>query len=216
MELTPNQRLIEAMRENNITQVAMAEALESAQQFISALCRGKKNITKGFAARVEDVYDISAEWLLTGEGEMMQQHAIATIEPESVGVGVPYYDEDFLLGFDALTPPFSESPTAIVNVPGFEQATLWCRASGHSMEPEISNGDIIALQLIEDPSYLPYGDIYGFVTSNGMRTIKRIRRSNTPNCLRLVPTNTTDYDEQDLPLSQIIRVFRVMGAVKSF
>lgn len=57
-------------------------------------------------------------------------------------------------------------------MPGYEKATLWCNASGHSMEPEINNGDIIALQRIDDFSFLPYGDVYGFVTTNGMRTIK--------------------------------------------
>ncbi len=83
------------------------------------------------------------------------------------------------------------------------------------MEPEINNGDIIALQRIEDFSFLPFGDLYGFITTNGMRTIKRLGRSLQPGHYRLIPTNR-DYDEQDIPISAIACVYRVMGAMKAF
>lgn len=155
---------------------------------------------------------LNMEWLLTGEGEMLS----ATPTPEiSYDNGVPYYNEDFLLGFDEIGTPESENPDFLVRMPGYENATMWCNASGHSMEPEISNGDIIALQRIEDFSFLPFGDVYGFITTNGMRTIKRLGRSPREGYYRLIPTNR-DYDEQDIPISKIALVYRVMGTMKSF
>lgn len=139
----------------------------------------------------------------------------ATTTDSHLPAGVPYYDEDFECGFDELTPPFSEQPECLVYVPGYERATLWCNASGDSMEPEISNGDMIALKLIEDPSFLPYGDIYAIITTNDMRTIKRLGKSSEKGCYRLIPTNK-EYDAQDLPINMILRVYRVMGAMKAF
>lgn len=129
--------------------------------------------------------------------------------------GVPYYDQDFLLGFNALIPSNCENPDYLIRMPGYERATLWCNASGHSMEPEINNGDIIALQRIEDFSFLPYGDIYGFVTTNGLGTIKRLGRSDRDGYYRLIPTNK-EYDAQDIPITKILFVYRVMGAMKQF
>lgn len=156
--------------------------------------------------------DISEKWLLTGEGEM----CINEPKPQiSYKTGVPYYDEDFLLGFDEILPPSNEHPEYLINMPGYEKATLWCNASGHSMEPEINNGDIIALQRIEDFSFLPYGDVYGFVTTNGMRTIKRLGRSDRDGYYRLIPTNK-EYDTQEIPINKIALVYRVMGAMKAF
>ena len=38
-------------------------------------------------------------------------------------------------------------------------------------------GDIITLQRIEDFSFLSFGDVYGFITTNGMRTINRLSGS---------------------------------------
>lgn len=52
---------------------------------------------------------------------------------------------------------------------------MWCNLTGHSMEPEISNGDVIALKEVKSPiEYLPAGEIYGIITDD-YRTVKRIR-----------------------------------------
>lgn len=156
--------------------------------------------------------EISQTWLLTGEGDMLR----AEVSPKiSYTDGVPYFDEDFLLGFDEVTAPNSENPDFLIRMPGYEKATLWCNASGHSMEPEINNGDIIALQRIEDFSFLPFGDVYGFITTNGMRTIKRLGKSAKEGYYRLIPTNK-EYDEQEIPINKIALVYRVMGTMKAF
>ncbi len=129
--------------------------------------------------------------------------------------GVPYYDEDFVLGFNSLGFPSSENPEFLINMPRFQNATLWCNATGHSMEPEINNGDIVALELVEDPTFLLMGEIYAIVTTNGLRTIKRLRRAATPDSYLLVPTNP-NYDPQEIPKNKILRVFRVLGNLHGF
>lgn len=161
--------------------------------------------------------ELSEEWLTTGEGDMLREERVT----ESGAVlnftdGVPYYDEDFLLGFEEVEAPSSINPTCLVRVPGYERASMWCNASGHSMEPEICNGDLIALQRIDDFSFLPYGEIYGIITTNGLRTIKRLGHSKREGCYRLIPTNKADCDEQDIPIAKISVVYRVLGTLKSF
>lgn len=129
--------------------------------------------------------------------------------------GVPYYDEDFVLGFNSMGYPTSENPEFLINMPRFQNATLWCNATGHSMEPEINNGDIVALELIEDMSFLLMGEIYAIVTTNGLRTIKRLRKSVNSDNYMLVPTNP-QYDTQEIPKNKILRVFRVLGNLHGF
>lgn len=178
---------------------------------------GEKEVTPGYDVirRIAEMStpEVNLNWLLTGEGEM----SVANEQTPEISYtdGVPYYDEIFECGFEELTAPSSESPDFLIRMPGYEKATLWCNASGQSMEPEISNGDIIALRRIEDISFLPYGDIYGIITTNGMRTIKRLGKSSDPSCYRLIPTNK-EYDEQDIPKDKILIVYRVMGAMKAF
>lgn len=174
---------------------------------------GKQRITDKTLRKISDTQNLSFEWLKYGEGEMFVPD---TPEPEkNFTEGTPYFDVDFRLGFDEMIHPGAPKPEYLIRMPGYEKATMWCNASGDSMAPEINNGDIIALQRIEDFSFLPFGDIYGFITDNGLRTIKRLGRSADPSCYRLIPTNK-DYDEQDIPKEKILIVYRVMGAMKAF
>lgn len=193
------------------TQKDLAEKLDKDVRNISAaMSNTGRAMTKNLLLRVADAFPdvISREYMETGEGSV-------GLPEISYSDGVPYFDVDFLLGFDEIANPDNQNPEYLIRMPGYEKATMWCNASGHSMEPEINSGDIIALQLIEDFSFLPFGDVYGFVTTNGMRTIKRLGRSEKEGYYRLIPTNR-EYDEQEIPIRMIACVYRVMGAMKAF
>ncbi|WP_336537223.1 S24 family peptidase, partial [Bacteroides acidifaciens] len=116
---------------------------------------------------------------------------------------------------------FDEVFNSQVNIPatnivirGFEKASLWCNVTGHSMEPKINHGDIIALRqcTLND---IQYGEIYAVVLDT-IRTIKILRRSPDPSKLRFIPINTEDYDEQEFDKSRIMNVFEVIGSISKF
>lgn len=176
--------------------------------------------------------DLSADWLLRDKGEMlvpefeptkengenfMDPSEISSPEPRismEVGQGIPYYDVDFIGGFSEIFNSQTTVPACNIIVPGFEKATAWCNVTGHSMEPRINHGDIIALRqcTVQD---IQYGEIYAVVLDT-IRTIKILRRGSTPDVLRYVPVNTNGFDEQEFPISRIINVFEVLGSVAKF
>lgn len=200
--------------ESRMTRNAFAAKAGIDPANFSKMLKGQQTITPATVRKISEAHDLSMGWLLNGEGPMMlERNAPAPII--NYKEGVPYYNEDFMLGFEEIGAPDSENPDFLIRMPGYERATLWCNASGHSMEPEINNGDIIALQRVEDFSFLPFGDVYGFITANGMRTIKRLGRSERDGFYRLIPTNK-DYDEQEIPINIITHVYRVMGTMKAF
>lgn len=199
--------LIKNEMKTSINQFAMKVGLDPSN--LRKMLSGKQTLTDASLHKIGEALNIRYEWLLTGTGEMSASPQISYTD------GVPYYDEVFECGFDELVAPSGESPEYLIRMPGYERATLWCNASGHSMEPEINNGDIIALQRVNDPSFLPFGDVYAIVTTNGLRTIKRLGRSDREGCYRLIPTNP-DYDEQEIRADQIALVYRLMGAMKAF
>lgn len=212
-------RLTEAynyLRKSGIihTKADFANAIGKKQPAVSDALNNKGRVlTEGFLLKVANAFPgiISKEYLMEGIGEI----GLPAKPAISYTDGIPYYNIDFKLGFDEIAQPNSENPDFLVRMPGYEKATLWCNASGHSMEPEINSGDIIALQRIEDFSFLPFGDVYGIITTNGMRTIKRLGRSQHDGYYRLIPTNK-EYDEQEIPINKIAMVYRVMGAMKAF
>ena len=145
--------------------------------------------------------------MLKQEGET----ATVSFDPN---IGTPYYDVDFIGGFSEIFNDQTTLPACNVVVPGLEKAQLWCNVTGHSMEPKINPGDIIALRecRIDD---IQYGEIYAVVLDT-IRTIKILRRGTTPDTLLFVPINKPDYEEQEFEASRIIRVFEVLGSVARF
>lgn len=130
------------------------------------------------------------------------------------GIGTPYYDVDFIGGFDEVFNSQVNIPATNIVIRGFEKASLWCNVTGHSMEPKINHGDIIALHqcTLND---IQYGEIYAVVLDT-ICTIKILRRSPDPDKLRFIPINTNDYDEQEFDKSRIINVFEVIGSISKF
>lgn len=180
--------------------------------------------------KIVRTYDISSEWLLTGKGEMKisRPHQIKIEKNEEndekisdlpkmsleKGEGKPYFDVDFLGGFDEVFNSQVSVPDCNVIVPGFEKAQVWCNVTGHSMEPKINHGDIIAMRecSVDD---IQYGETYAVVLDT-IRTIKILRRGSSPDVLRYVPINTTDFDEQEYPIARIQRIFEVIGSISKF
>ena len=69
----------------------------------------------------------------------------------------------------------------------------------------------------EDITSIIYGEIYAIVTEE-MRTVKYVTRSELKDHIRLVPENKSARygDYQDIPLSNIRKMFRVVGSVHLF
>lgn len=165
--------------------------------------------------------DIDMNWLLTGEGNMIREESNKEEKLPSVNQtyeGAPYFNVDFIGGFDLIVNNQTVNPDFYINYPPYNQpGVVWCNLTGHSMEPEISNGDIIALREVTTPiQYLPAGEIYGIVTED-YRTVKRIRLSQKEGFVRLIPSNKSEeFCEQEIPISMIIRVYAVLGSIRKF
>ena len=171
---------------------------------------------------------ISAQWLLTGEGNMLANNQtksdfFSEIDENSldlpkvsyeIGQGTPYFDVDFIGGFSEIFNSQVAVPSCNVVVPGFEKASLWCNVTGYSMEPKINHGDIIALRecTVGD---IQYGEVYAVVLDT-LRTIKILRKGSSPDVLRYVPINIQNFDEQEFPIARILKVYEVLGSIAKF
>lgn len=156
-------------------------------------------------------YEVSARWLLTGEGSMLEEGTPLVSKDFD---GAPYYDVDFIGGFDEVFNDQTVNPELSITNGICPRAQLWCNITGHSMEPTISNGDIIALRQcsVQD---IQYGEIYA-VVMDSFRTVKMLRRSDTPGMIRFVPVNTADFDPQDFPVKRILKIYEVVGCLRRF
>lgn len=174
-----------------------------------------------FLEKIARSFDININWLLTGEGNMLSSESEKEEKLPSVNQtyeGAPYFNVDFIGGFDVIVNDQTRNPDFYINYPPYNQeGVVWCNLTGHSMEPEISNGDIIALREVTTPiQYLPAGEIYGIVTEE-YRTVKRVRLSQKEGFVRLIPSNKSEeFCEQEIPISMILKVYAVLGSIRKF
>lgn len=174
-----------------------------------------------FLEKIARSFDININWLLTGEGNMLSSDSEKEEKLPSLNQtyeGAPYFNVDFIGGFDVIVNDQTRNPDFYINYPPYNQeGVVWCNLTGHSMEPEISNGDIIALREVTTPiQYLPAGEIYGIVTDE-YRTVKRVRLSQKEGFIRLIPSNKSDeFCEQEIPINMILKVYAVLGSIRKF
>lgn len=220
-------RIQEIASNEGITIGAMERTIGASKGVLSrAINNGTDIQAKWLSIIVENYPRYSTGWLLTGAGSMLKDdlNGIKTIDEANSStlpttsmnpsIGTPYYDVDFIGGFDEVFNSQVNIPATNIVIRGFEKASLWCNVTGHSMEPKINHGDIIALHqcTLND---IQYGEIYAVVLDT-IRTIKILRRSPDPDKLRFIPINTNDYDEQEFDKSRIINVFEVIGSISKF
>lgn len=220
-------RIQEIASNEGITIGAMERTIGASKGVLSrAINNGTDIQAKWLSIIVENYPRYSTGWLLTGAGSMLKDDLngiqtadeanLSTLPTTSMNpsVGTPYYDVDFIGGFDEVFNSQVNIPATNIVIRGFEKASLWCNVTGHSMEPKINHADIIALRqcTLND---IQYGEIYAVVLDT-IRTIKILRRSPDPSKLRFIPINTEDYDEQEFDKSRIMNVFEVIGSISKF
>ncbi|MGL4519557.1 MAG: S24 family peptidase [Phocaeicola sp.] len=185
------------------------------------------SIRKASLEKISTRYpDLNTNWLITGEGSMLkgveydttdEVHILRDDEPKiSHTTGVPYYNVDFLGGFDVMMNDQTQHPEYRIDFKKYNEADCWCNVTGHSMEPEITHGDIIAMKKLEDwELFIPYGEVYAIVASNGLRTIKRIGPGSSTDVFSLIPTNKSpEYGTQEIPKKLVAGVWKVLGCMK--
>lgn len=180
---------------------------------------GKLGFTDTDIKLISEKYGVRRGWLMEGTGEKFKapKEFIEQVRRDnpvrSTRTGIPYFNVDFEMGFDLLENDTTINPDYMIDFAPYNKCTCWCNARGNSMYPTISSGDIVALKKIEDFHLLLTGEVYGIVTVNGLRTIKRIKDNG--DTLTLIPDNK-EYTEQTIDKQDILHVFQVMGSVRAF
>lgn len=215
MEETVKDRLMLFIKEKGLSQKRFEETAHISNGYVNNLkaSPSSKVLQKIFYA----FPDLSQSWLLTGVGPMLQSDSISADKPKmSYTEGKPYYNVDFTGGFDIVLNDQTAKPDYLIDFKKYREADCWCNITGHSMEPLISNGDIIAIKELKNwRDFILYGEAYGIVTED-MRTVKIVTKSEKGDgYLHLVPVNkSVEYQPQDIPIKLITHVFKILGCMK--
>jgi len=134
---------------------------------------------------------------------------------------IPFFDVDFYSGFTKIFNDQTITPSYYFYLPEFHNAQFAIKNSGKSMSKELGNDDILGLREVPEwQNYFPQGEIYAVVTTNDLRTIKKVRRDKENKNLVLIPKpldeDKFDYpDYEEVPISMVTALFQVVASTHS-
>lgn len=173
---------------------------------------GKNGISRNLVNRiVESFPQISAAWLLMGEGSML-------LSEDKGGQGVPFYDGDSV--WQNLSELQSIEPSTYLSIPPLGACDCAVRCYDEAMSKEILPGTIVFLKQI-DPKVIIPGSVCVLVCANFV-LLRRVRFSKSAlgqesqcEILKLEPTNKS-YDSIEISLDEIVKAYSVVGSLKLF
>ncbi len=123
---------------------------------------------------------------------------------------IPYYDIDFSTNevvFSEQGLIENQEPDDYFYIPNNIDADFAFPNYGHTMHPEISNGDTVAYKYIRDSSFFSYGLKHLIVTSE-QRMLRYLNRHNQKGML-LLETKSPDFAAIDMPIKSIKHILQV-------
>lgn len=213
-------RLKAIMEYYKLSQSEFANRIGVRQPNMSAIFRGERTCGSGILNKVLLSFDIDKTWLLTGEGDMINQNAsnasIDMAREGEAGMMVPLIPASAFAGsVDGFAPEslsLSNCERVVSPVAGAELALP---ITGDSMEPQYPNGSIAYIKRINEHSFIPWGHTVILDTENGA-FIKQIYPDNEDNEYIWAKSMNTAYPPMHIPKASIYRIFRVLGTARIF
>lgn len=204
-------------KQNNLTQIDVAEILGCKQSFISQIETGYRQIPDEYISILLalDGYNMSA--ITENRNVLNEVYPAYKIIDQINSIGVPYYEDlDVTASLVTSFSDYTETPTFKINYKHFNDCDAYLPVMGNSMAPLYCNGDIIAIRKIINLDALLPGETYLVITSseaNSLRTIKRVYYSPDRSKILLRATNPDYAGDIEIFKKDIISIYFVKGKI---
>lgn len=233
-------RIQELAYKEGITIGALERMIGASKGVLSrAINNGTDIQSKWLQIIVENYPRYSADWLLTGKGDMLKARSSTSDVPIAAEPSVSYNKKDNflqlhrtktggskgipLIPLDAIAgfPTDDNGGTYMEDceryfIPEFEDkgANFLIRVSGDSMIPLYYGGDLLACHKLTDIRFFQWGTVYVLETSQGV-IVKRVHESEEhDDCILCVSENAAVHKPFLLPKDDIRSLSTIIGLVR--
>lgn len=163
---------------------------------------------------IDNYHDLNLEWFFDDNSPMLHQDTDDSIRKYK---GIPLIPVEAMAGYANGDVQVMEYELEdFYNIPDFENkgVKFLIRASGSSMYPKYSNGDILACRPVTDLSFFQWGKVYVLDTDQGPLVKRLFACSDDDNCLECRSENKENYPPFRIKKSSIRKVSIVVGVVR--
>ena len=219
-EVVERIRLI--MKQFDLNQTQFAQRIDIRQPNLSAILKGERVCGDGVINKIVLSFDINKDWLLTGEGEMLNgngnnQEFKTYFKQEHPNVMVPLVHIDSVGGVYSNNEimPSEQYIEGFVPFPDARPDDRAIFQSGDSMSPTIPPGSILQIRKVEDwREYLGYGNVYVLWLKDNRRITKLVKKyAPDPRNYVLCCSYNPNADEEELPRAFIVEVWKVVNVL---
>lgn len=223
-----NKRTIQAIQyllENRpgLTKSAMAESFGISPSKFTEILKERMNAGTEIMSKLSDVYCISAEWLLTGKGDMISANPAKPIHSFALGTDrfvaqqdIPLYEYSATAGLVAIFNDHALEPADFLRIPNLPPVDGAIYVRGESMSPLLKSGDIVMYKKKElSIDSILWGEIYllSFISDGDTYTaVKYIQKADDADKVRLASFNPS-FAPKDIPMSSITALALVKASL---
>ena len=210
----------EYFAEIGISQADAAARLGVQQAAISNQLNGRA-FGKNSATRWNKACGFRVNWLLTGEGTMFDPDSPAAHEYQLEDYPELNHADDIpVIPVRLFRAPEIDTYEYVMNspsverlppVPHFQKHDLFATCPGDAMAPRICRGYLLALRRMPKDSTIINGEIYVVDTWSQGMFLRRIVDNGEG--LTFISENQNDFPDFDLPYSDVMNIFRVVGVL---
>ena len=180
--------------------------------------KNNKTIGSDKLENILNIYnDINPEWLLTGKGDMLKKEKNPVMAAPVRKGGFPLLPiEAFAgLGDTTVTGVDFETIEERYVIPLFDglKIDFMIAVRGSSMYPKYSSGDVVACRLINELLFIQWNKVYVLDSKSQGVIMKRVKKSQNPDFI-LCKSDNKDYDEFEIPRSDIRNIALVVGVIR--
>ena len=183
-----------------------------------------KNLSSESCANLVSIYtDLSAEWLLRGEGSMLKEDKTGVTllshskVPEVLSnQDIILYDINAAANLKTLLGDKTQNILGKISIPDIPKCDGAVYVKGDSMYPLLKSGDIIAYKEVHNFDSVVKGEMYLIsfeLDGDEYLTVKYVNHSEKEGCIKLVSYNP-HHDPMDIPVSSIYAMALVKVSIR--
>lgn len=183
-----------------------------------------KNISSESCANLVSIYtDLSAEWLLTGEGSMLKENnnGVKLLSHPKVpevlsNQDIILYDINAAANLRTLLGDKSQNILGKISIPDIPKCDGAVYVKGDSMYPLLKSGDIVAYKEVHNFDNVVKGEMYLIsfdLDGDEYLTVKYVNKSDKEGFIKLVSYNP-HHEPMDIPVSSITAMALVKVSIR--
>ena len=195
-------------KQNHLSQVDFAKALNVSQSVISLIESGNASVSIEILKRLSSKFDLSCDWLIYGQDRYVRLSSDNNF--------IPLVDAEAEAGYiSGTSDATSMDSLQLYKIPGFENGQFRIfEVAGDSMLPSLHAKDKIICDRLSNHNELVEGSIYVVVTQKNI-VVKRVYFSQGDRNSLLFKSDNRHYADERLPVNEALELWTLRAKITS-